>query len=120
MDDKHGNIMGTILATPTLAHIDNLCSDADTIYIYCNRVLEGVLYLIKTELIFILVAFLISLLHRKNYKWDCIAGELLGIGFLIILSYMAHKYYGLIYFEPMRVMRVMILGYLPGRVISWW
>jgi len=73
----------------------------------------------KTELIFLLVGYLMSLLQKRNYKWDCICGELLGIVYLVIIAYLVYGRFGLIWLEPWRVGRIMILGYLPGRVLSW-
>lgn len=75
--------------------------------------------MLKTELIFLLMGFLISRFSGKQKRWDCITEELLGIGFLIIIAYLLNKDYGLDNLEPMRVMRIMILGYLPGRVLEW-
>jgi len=76
--------------------------------------------MMKIELILLVLGFLISRLSGKHYKWDCICGELLGIGFLIIISYMLYNLYGLVYIEPIRVAKLLLLGYLPGRVIDWW
>lgn len=73
----------------------------------------------KINLIFLLIGFLISRLHKKYNKKDCICAELLAIGFLIIISYLVYKDYGLVYFEPMGVTKLILLGYLPARVIEW-
>ena len=74
---------------------------------------------IKFELIFLLVGYLISKWNGQHYKWDCICGEILGIGFLIIFSYYLYKDYRVVYFEPRYVGKLLILGYLPGRVWDW-
>lgn len=76
--------------------------------------------MIKIELIFLLMGFLISRTSGKHHKWDCICGELAGIGFLIIISFLLNRDYGAVCLEPMKVARLLILGYLPGRVIEWW
>jgi len=73
----------------------------------------------KTELIFLLIGFLLSLLNRKHPKKDCVCGEILAIGFLIIISYLVYEDYGLIYFEPVKVAKLLLLGYLPGRIVDW-
>ena len=76
--------------------------------------------MLKTELIFLLMGFLISRLNGKHYKWDCICGELAGIGFLIIISFLLNKDYELVCLEPVKVARLMLLGYLPTRILDWW
>ena len=75
--------------------------------------------MMKTELIFLLMGFLISRFSGKHYKWDCICGEVTGIGFLIILAYLLNKDFGFEKLEPMRVAKLLLLGYLPGRVMDW-
>lgn len=75
--------------------------------------------MMKIKLILLLLGFSISLLSRKHHKMDCICGELLGIVFLVVISYMLNDLYGLVYVEPIRVAKLLLLGYLPGRVIDW-
>ena len=75
--------------------------------------------MLKEEIVFLLMGFLISRLSGKHPRKDCICGELLGIGFLIIISYLLYKDYGAVCSEPMKVAKLMILGYLPWRIIDW-
>ena len=76
--------------------------------------------MMKIELILLVLGFSISRLSRKHHKIDCICGEFLAIGFLVVISYMLYNLYGLVYIEPIRVAKLLLLGYLPGRVIDWW
>ena len=76
--------------------------------------------MIKAELIFFLMGFLISRLSRKHHKMDCICGEILAIGFLILISFLLNKDYELVCLEPFRVAKLLIFGYLPGRILDWW
>ncbi len=73
---------------------------------------------LKLELIFLFMGFLISRLSGKHPRKDCICGELLGIGFLIVIAFILYMDYGLCS-EPIRVAKLLLLGYLPGRVIDW-
>ena len=73
----------------------------------------------EVKLVFLLLGFLIVKLSRKHNKWDCICGEILAIGFMVIISYMLHEWYKEAWLEPVPIAKLMLLGYLPGRVVDW-
>ena len=94
-----------------------LCGGSDSVYFDLYQVVSGNSWMIM-EMVFIL-GLLISKLSRKHNKWDCIIGELLGMGFLVVISYMLCEWYGVAYLEPIKMGKLLLLGYLPGRVLDW-
>ena len=73
----------------------------------------------EIEIIFVLIGVLVPRLNGKETTLDCICGELCGIGFVILLSYLVYGQYGWETFEPVRVGKFLILGYLPWRLLDW-
>lgn len=73
----------------------------------------------KEQITLVFMGYIISNLTPKRYTADCICGELLGIGFLIAIPFVLCKFYGMATIEPFGVVRLLLLGYFPGRVVDW-
>lgn len=73
----------------------------------------------KEQIALVLIGLIVSKLTKQHHTADCICGELLGIAFLIVISFVLCKCYGMINIEPFEITRLLLLGYLPGRIVDW-
>ena len=70
----------------------------------------------NSKIFVLLLGFLVPIINGRKLTKDCIVGETAGIVFMVLFSFIL-DYFGVAYFEPSEMAKMMLVGYVPGRVV---